>query len=205
MSDEEAAAPPRGIRPLPALAGAVVIALAAGTAGYLAASPDEPGDASAEAGFSRDMTIHHAQAVEMAVAVRDNTADSDIRTLALDITLTQQNQIGRMQDWLIQWDLPLTGSRPAMSWMSGHQGHSGTQAMPGMATLDELKKLRTSKGRDAEVLFLTLMIEHHRGGIDMAKGVLARTGLEEVRDLAQSIVNAQQSEISGMEEMLKER
>lgn len=193
------------------LAGAVVIAVVSAVAGALLAAPDRPGDASAEAGFSRDMSVHHTQAVQMAVAVRDNTTDAEIRLLALDITLTQQNQIGRMQDWLIQWGLPLTGTRPSMAWMSGHHtggdgGGSGQAApMPGMATAAELRTLQTSRGKAAEVLFLTLMIRHHRGGVDMAEAVLARTGRQDVQDLASSIVNSQQSEIDFMQELLRQR
>jgi uncharacterized protein (DUF305 family) len=49
-----------------------------------------PGDDSAEAGFARDMMVHHAQAVEMAEIVRDKTESDDVRILASDIALTQQ-------------------------------------------------------------------------------------------------------------------
>lgn len=48
-----------------------------------------PGDDSVEAGFARDMMVHHAQAVEMAEIVRDKTESEDIQTLALDTALTQ--------------------------------------------------------------------------------------------------------------------
>src|SRR5918992_1175568 len=78
-----------------------------------------PSDSSPEAGFARDMMVHHAQAVEMAEIVRDKTESEEIRTLAADIALTQQAQIGQMQGWLQVWDLPPTGTVPAMSWM-GH-------------------------------------------------------------------------------------
>lgn len=197
----------------------LLLTLAGGLAGAKLAAPDPaPTDASAEAGFSRDMTIHHSQAVEMAVTIRDNTADAEIRTLALDITLTQQNQIGRMQDWLIQWKLPLTGSAPAMAWMdhdgqahSSMPGHSTTPTtaadslMPGMATAAEMQKLRSSRGKAAETLFLTLMIRHHRGGVDMGNAILSKTNRTEVKDLAQSIVNSQQSEINAMQKLLKDR
>ena len=59
-----------------------------------------PGNDSAEAGFARDMIVHHAQAVQMAEIVRDKTNSDDMRLLAADISLTQQGQIGIMQGWL---------------------------------------------------------------------------------------------------------
>jgi uncharacterized protein (DUF305 family) len=199
---------------VPVAAATVLLALVAGALGVSISTPDRPGDASAEAGFSRDMSVHHAQAVEMAVTVRDNTGDTQVRTLALDIVLTQQNQIGRMQDWLIQWRLPMTGARPAMAWMAGAPGHGSGHAaatfrpgqpMPGMATAAELQRLRAARGEAAETLFLTLMIRHHRGGVAMAGAVLQRTERTDVRDLARSMVAGQQAEIGAMQRMLRDR
>src|SRR3712207_5353493 len=59
-----------------------------------------PSDSSPEAGFARDMMVHHAQAVEMAEILRDKSESEEMRTLAADIALTQQAQIGQMQGWL---------------------------------------------------------------------------------------------------------
>jgi uncharacterized protein (DUF305 family) len=96
-----------------------------------------PGDDSAEAGFARDMIVHHGQAVQMAEIVRDRTESGAVRLLASDISLTQQGQIGIMQGWLGVWGLPITGSEPAMAWM----GHPTDGPMPGMATPDEIDRL----------------------------------------------------------------
>jgi uncharacterized protein (DUF305 family) len=160
-----------------------------------------PGDRSAEAGFARDMGVHHAQGVEMAELVRDRTADPDLRLLAIDITLTQQAQIGQMDAWLEIWGLPPTGAEPAMTWM----GHPTAGLMPGMATPEDLARLREAPAAEAESDFLRLMIRHHRAGVDMAQGVLARTQRPEVRRLAAAIVAGQTSEIRAMEEMLARR
>ena len=104
-----------------------ILTASAALALLLASRP--PGDHSPEAGFARDMMVHHAQAVEMAEIVRDKTKSSAIRTLAADIALTQQ-QIGMMQGWLGLWGLPATTSEPAMKWM----GHPTEGLMPGRAT-----------------------------------------------------------------------
>lgn len=81
-----------------------------------------PGEESAEAGFARDMSAHHAQAVEMAEIVRGRTESEEIGILAADISLTQQGQIGRMQGWLSVWGLSPTGSEPTMAWMGPWTG-----------------------------------------------------------------------------------
>ena len=73
----------------------IVAILAAAASLYLWATSRPPGEHSAEAGFSRDMMVHHAQAVEMASIVGGKTDAPEIRSLAADITLTQQAQIGQ--------------------------------------------------------------------------------------------------------------
>src|SRR5690242_5851457 len=76
-----------------------------------------PSDTSLEAGFARDMMVHHDQAVTMAMLIRDRTEDPVLRSVATDMVLTQQNQIGQMFGWLNVWGLPATGTQPAMTWM----------------------------------------------------------------------------------------
>ncbi len=168
-----------------------------------------PGDLSPEAGFARDMQIHHAQAVEMAFIIRETTSDPILRTIGYDIITTQEQQSGQMAAWLQAWGLPATGTRPSMTWMTGHGTHgSVTQTlnaaglMPGMATPAQLDELRHASGAAADRLFLTLMIAHHRGGVAMADAVLAVTEQRQVRQLAQAIATSQQAEIEQMTQML---
>jgi uncharacterized protein (DUF305 family) len=163
-----------------------------------------------EAGFAQDMSAHHAQAVRMSFIVRDRTQDERVRLLAYDIINTQSAQIGMMTAWLDEWKLPKTDPSGRMRWMDGgHEGHGtsspGTATMPGMATEEQLDRLEKASARSAEVLYLQLMIAHHRGGVGMAKAVLERTDHERVRRLAQTMVNAQNSEITLMNEMLRQR
>jgi hypothetical protein len=83
------------------------------------------------------MIVHHAQAVQMAEIMRDKTNSDSMRLLALDISLTQQAQIGIMQGWLQAWSLPITGEESAMAWI----GYPMDGLMPGMATPDEIGRL----------------------------------------------------------------
>jgi uncharacterized protein (DUF305 family) len=167
-----------------------------------------PSDASAEAGFARDMAAHHSQAVQMAFIARDGSTDEALRRLAYDIIVTQTAQRGIFTGWLQQWGLNQTGERPQMAWMAGH-GHGVTAAaptaMPGIASKDDLKKLSETKGKEQEILFLQLMIRHHEGGIQMAQGLLKLSDRDEVATMAQHIVDGQASEISLMTDMLRQR
>ena len=192
---------------------AITVAAAAGAAlaSLFSGAPTElpaevagigaPSDSSPEAGFARDMMVHHAQAVEMAEIVRDKTGSEEIRTLAADIALTQQAQIGQMQGWLQVWDLPPTGIEPAMSWMG--EPHEGR--MPGMASPEEINDLQQASPEEAEALFLQLMVPHHEAAVPMAQAVLEETDRKEVERLAGSIVASQQAEIELMRGLLQRR
>ena len=199
----------------------LVVAIAAFSFGRISTlavpSPDAtPADTSAEAGFARDMQVHHLQGAELAMIVRDATDDPEVRLLAYDIATTQSQQAGQMYGWLNVWGLSQSGSEPSMTWMalpadagSGHDAHSATHApggpMPGLATPAQVEELRALRGVDAERRFLELMIAHHRGAIEMADAALARSSNGVVVPFAQSIVESQGAEIVLMEEMLRSR
>ncbi|MGP4029026.1 DUF305 domain-containing protein [Actinomadura sp. 3N407] len=196
---------PRGRRPAVVLAVLVLLTGVALVALTMYRS-GEPGTGGPEAGFARDMSTHHAQAVRMSFIVRDRTDDRDVRLLAYDIINTQSAQIGMMTAWLDEWGLPKADPAGPMRWMSGHAGHGGgAAAMPGMATREQLAGLEKASGRAAEALFLRLMIAHHRGGVDMAEAVLTLTGHDRVRRLARTMVEGQRAEITQMNAMLRQR
>ncbi|WP_328694371.1 DUF305 domain-containing protein [Streptomyces phaeochromogenes] len=168
-----------------------------------------PAADSADAGFARDMAVHHQQAVEMSYIVRDRTDDEDVRRLAYDIAQTQANQRGMLSGWLDLWELPKISTDGYMTWMKD-QEHGDHQAkggalMPGMATDDELEQLGKLKGRQAEILYLQLMIDHHMGGVTMARACAQQCEVNVEKKLAQGMVDAQQSEMKLMTDMLKER
>jgi uncharacterized protein (DUF305 family) len=183
----------------------VLLALVAIVAGVtslvLLFVPRPPGEDSPEAGFARDMMIHHAQAVQMAEAVRDRTEDPAIRVLATDIVLTQQDEIGQMRGWLEAWGLSANSSEPQMTWM----GHPMTGRMPGMAAPEDLARLQQASSQDADEQFLRLMIPHHQAAIPMAQAVLARSDRPEVQRLAQKVIASQQGEIRGMQALLQSK
>ncbi|WP_240135908.1 DUF305 domain-containing protein [Streptomyces sp. MUM 178J] len=200
-------------------AGAAAVSSAVGRGD--AGAPPAPSTDSPDAGFARDMSVHHQQAVEMSFIVRDRTDDEDVRRLAYDIANTQANQRGMMLGWLDLWGLPAmeAGSEP-MAWMADADGHGGQDdrsggqsdhpagdgpLMPGMATKKQLEGLRAASGRDAEIRFLRLMIAHHEGGVAMAEACVGQCAVEPQRKLAQGMVDAQRSEVELMTDLLRKR
>ena len=204
-------------------AALVVLGLLAGAALTRSAAPEAaPDEASVDAGFARDMQVHHGQAVEMSVLVRDRSDDPDVRGLALDILLTQQNQQGQMAGWLQTWGLGQSSAQPVMGWMSTFGGgmagmdmvEETTEAFPtgenamtamGLATESQMDALAAADAVEAERIYLQLMTDHHLGGVEMAS-VAAEAGTQpQVRRLAESMVAGQTSELKRLEELLDAR
>lgn len=179
---------------------------------FTAGTAPTPTTDSAAAGFLRDMQVHHAQAVEMALLVRDRTDDETVRTIAYDMAVTQASQSGAMYGLLDSWNLPQRAAQPAMAWTelpaldgsdSGHSMDPGPSGgMPGLATDAEVAELEAATGDAAVRLFLVLMTAHHEGGVEMADAVLARTDVPQVVSLAEGIRRAQQAEIDAMTQLL---
>ncbi|MGW1621049.1 DUF305 domain-containing protein [Streptomyces sp. NPDC002172] len=188
-------------------AGAITYAVAEDGDGGGGGGLKVPSADGADAGFARDMAVHHQQAVEMSYIIRDRTKNTEVRRLAYDIAQTQANQRGMLLGWLDLWDLPKVSAKPPMSWMGmGDMPERGDGSlMPGMATDTELKKLGTLNGKQAEIFYLQLMTDHHKGGIHMAEGCVARCTVAVEKSLAQGMVDAQQSELTAMKQMLTER
>lgn len=179
-----------------------------------------PAEGSADAGFARDMQQHHSQAVEMSMLVRDRSADEEIRTMAYDIALTQQQQSGQMFAWLRDWGLPQTSRAEPMDWIhypegtaAGHVRHDAGRGgvnqepvpMPGMAAAEDMDRLRNATGAEADKIFLALMISHHRGGVIMAEAGANAASTDTVRTFARQLVTAQTAETAAMEQMLAAR
>jgi uncharacterized protein (DUF305 family) len=195
------------------IAAAAALALVGAGALTYAVAGDEGADVvpsarSADAGFARDMAVHHQQAVEMSYVVRDRTRDEEVRRLAYDIAQTQANQRGMMLGWLDLWELPKVSADPPMTWMGmGDRAADGEDGalMPGMATRAEMERLGKLNGKQAEIFFLQLMTDHHKGGVHMAQGCVDKCEVGVEKRLARGMVEAQRSEIELMAGMLRER
>ncbi|MET7772210.1 DUF305 domain-containing protein [Nocardia sp. NPDC005366] len=174
-----------------------------------------------EIGFAQDMTAHHQQALQMALRL-DSGADPSVRRLAQQMADTQRTEVGTMLGWLRLANASPLSPRP-MQWMhretSASHHHSADAAattntvpesvdvdsltaMPGMATTAELESLAAARGRDAEILFLQLMIRHHGGGLRMAAAADSMLTHGAVKEAARAMAQAQSQEIGVMGLML---
>lgn len=136
--------------------------------------------------YAQLMGVHHGQAVEMALTEMNAGNDPELILIATDSLLTQQNQVGRFQQFLAERSAPVAAGE--------------AHAMPGMATPEEMSQLRGSSGVETDRLFIELMIRHHQGGVRMSEEML--DGLDgQMKRLAVSVIASQQSEIDRLQEL----
>ncbi len=148
------------------------------------------------------MIGHHAQAIVMSRLAPSHGASASIRTLAARIINGQQDEIAAMQTWLRDRGQPVPDAAPAPMTMRGADHHTH---MPGMLTDAQLRQLDAARGPDFDRLFLTFMIEHHRGAVAMVEELFGTSGAaqdETVFRLASDVNVDQITEIERMEKML---
>jgi uncharacterized protein (DUF305 family) len=197
-------------RAFPHRATVVLAAILLVAAGYLLgvarSTPEEPRDGTVDVGFLRDMMVHHAQAVTLAMIVDRRATVPAVREMADEIATGQQREVGVMAGWLQQWGLPDSTSALPMAWMA-HPPAAAPAAdppMPGMATRRDVARLAVTRGRQADLLFCRLMLPHHLGALHMIDDVIARGSRPEVMALAAQMRTGQQKEINLLNRLLPE-
>ena len=170
--------------------------------------PSEDPYTEADVEFLVRMVPHHEQALEMAELAPDRASDERVLGLASRIADVQQAEIDVYTRWLADHGLGPDG-RPDERAGGDHDDdgdHGGhdTSGMPGMATSDQLAELAAARGAQFDRLWLTLMIAHHQGALDMAaERERAGTNLR-VGELAADVAVTQLDEISTMQAVLDE-
>lgn len=164
--------------------------------------------------FTQHMIPHHQQAIEMSDMLNGKQGiDPRVTQLADQIKAAQGPEIDKMRNWLHEWGNP---PMPPMSSMPAEHGDMPAEHgdmpdhgnMPGMAhgqgimSDEDMTALRNAQGVEAGKLFLSQMIEHHQGAIDMAQKEIKDGQYRPAVDMAHSIVTSQQKEIDTMKGLL---
>ncbi|HXT17113.1 MAG TPA: DUF305 domain-containing protein [Gemmatimonadaceae bacterium] len=175
-----------------------------------------PAFTAADVAFMQGMIQHHAQAVMMSAFAPTHGASAAIRSLAERIDVSQRDEIGLMQRWLADRHqsapdpLAARGAHgmngmPGMPTMSGMADSTMPKLMPGMLTPAQMKQLDAARGAEFDRLFLTFMIQHHRGALTMVDDLFAVPGAgqeNQVFRFASDVTADQTAEIGRMEKML---
>ena len=152
----------------------------------------------ADVRFMQGMIGHHAQALEMTALVASRTSNEDILKLAERIRLSQDDEIGMMQEWLRTRGEGLPDP---------HAHHTpGATLMPGMLSAGDMARLSAAKGPEFDRLFLEYMIKHHEGALTMVKELFDTPGAGQEPDVfafASDVDSDQRMEIDRMAALLK--
>ena len=147
--------------------------------------------------FLQGMIPHHAQAKEMSALAESRTNNEAILAVAARITLSQDDEIAMMQDWLGDRGLEVTAED------AHHQ--SGFMRMAGMLTDEEMAALAAARGSEFDRLYLENMIQHHQGALDMVEDLLDQRGSVQdplLYEFTSDVTSDQTSEIERMVTLL---
>ena len=178
----------------------------------------------ADVDFMNGMIHHHAQAIVMSRWAPSHGASASVQRLTARIINAQSDEIKLMQTWLKdrRQPMPVVDSLGNVTMggagheMAAHGGHDmagmggmamGQMSMPGMLTDAQLKELDAARGTEFDRLFLTYMIQHHRGAVAMVKTLFEAQGAgqdETVFKFANDVEVDQSTEIKRMFTMMLE-
>ena len=150
--------------------------------------------------FAQLMIPHHEQAVQMADIALQRATSPEVTDLATQIKAAQDPEIQQMRGWLQQWGAP--EQMDGVDGMDHGDMDMGGQTAGGMMSDEDMGALMDASGADFDRMWLTMMIAHHEGAIEMAEQVKAQSTTPDVTALADAIVAGQTTEIDTMQQLL---
>ena len=156
----------------------------------------------ADVTFAQQMIPHHQQAIEMADLAETRADSQEVKDLAADIEAAQAPEIETMTGWLEDWDEDVPESGMSGMDHGGHDMSGDSSEMTGMMSAEDMTALAAASGAEFDQMFLTMMIEHHQGAIEMAQTEQAEGEFEAAIELAEQIESTQTTEIEAMQDLL---
>lgn len=158
--------------------------------------------------FMQGMIHHHAQAIKISRWAASHAAGNEVKVLTGRIITSQSDDIAFMRQWLEDRNqsAPTVDSLGNVEMDHSQHGAHGA-LMPGMLSDEQLQKLDAARGEEFDYLFLTFMIQHHRGAIDMVRTLFGSHGAgqdETIFKFATEVEVDQSTEIKRMLQMLIE-
>jgi len=159
-------------------------------------APGQAAHNQADVTFTQGMIPHHQQAIEMSRMAADRAQSPEVKKLAEQIQAAQDPEIEKLTACLQSWGVGAPSGMPGMD----HGGHGGSGG--GMMSPEEMNQLGQSSGSEFDQAFLSMMIKHHEGAIEMARTELSAGQFPEAKQMAQQIIDTQQAEIDTMKQLL---
>ena len=137
--------------------------------------------------FIDTMTAHHEGAIDMARIALTKAMHPELREFARQVVDGQSAEVAQMAEWRAKW--------------FANAAKAVNMAMPGMAA--SMKGMDNSHlamllGAEFDLMFIQMMVPHHEGALAMSRDALERAQHQEIKELAQRIIDAQQRDIEMM-------
>ncbi|MFE1788720.1 DUF305 domain-containing protein [Streptomyces sp. NPDC059525] len=153
----------------------------------------------ADVTFAQGMIPHHRQAILMSEMAQTHASSGAVKALAEKIKKAQAPEIATMTAWLNAWGEKVPTGMDGMDGMD----HNATGMPSGdMMNDQQMDQLRGASGTAFDTMFLTMMIQHHEGAVEMAKTEKAEGAYGPAKKLADDIITTQTAEIAQMKAML---
>ncbi|MBA2595346.1 MAG: DUF305 domain-containing protein [Chloroflexota bacterium] len=148
------------------------------------------------------MVPHHASIIALAQAAQNRLTDDRLQTIAGTIVADQQAEIEELRGLREQW-YGSTESMPMDSAMMDMM----TEMMPGMGDMntmamqmDPVALITTfCDAEDPDLAFIELTIPHHEMAIRASQAALEQATHDEIRTIAERVIQDQQREIDELE------
>ena len=132
--------------------------------------------------FIDTMTVHHQMAVTMSAAAVQKGADAKVKEFGRKGGEDQKNDIARLAAWRQRW------------YPNAADAHS--MQLPGASSMNmDMSHMQMSSGHDFDMMFVDMMIPHHKGAIEMSRDALQKAQRQELKDFAQETIDKQEKEL----------
>lgn len=136
--------------------------------------------------FIDTMTKHHEMAVTMSEMAVQKASDAKVKAFGRTMAGDQKKDIARLAAWRTQW--------------YANAANAHTMQLPGASSMDmDMSHMQTMSGHAFEMMFVDMMIPHHKGALEMSRDALQKAQRQELKDFAQETIAKQEKEIAELE------
>lgn len=149
-------------------------------------SSTAPASAEYDLQFIDTMTKHHQTAVMMSETAVQKAFDAKVKEFARKVVADQKKENEQLAAWRQQW------------YANAADAHN--MQLPGASAMNmDMSHMQTSSGHAFDMMFVDMMIPHHKGAIEMSRDALQKAQRQELKDFAQETIDKQEKEITELE------
>ena len=146
--------------------------------------------------FLVNMIPHHQGAILSSKKLLETTKNEELIKLANNIINEQEKEVKEFTDLVKELEAKNTSYSDIDTAAVGNEMEYIMNIM-----MEDMSSIEVTNNED--INFLRGMIPHHQGAVDVSKKILEYTKDEKIKEIANRIINAQEKEISDMNNMIE--